>query len=66
MTKRIALQRRKVLNKYNTEHAVRKGDIAGETGPCKVKGRGRWRTWTPSMMLRSSTHGSSYVGSGCS
>ena len=49
---------RNVVSKFNADHAVRKGDVISENDTIKVKGRGRWKTWTPSMMLRASFLGS--------
>lgn len=46
-------EQRRLLSKFNKEHAVRKQDIH-EEGVSKIKGRGRWKTWTISMMLKSS------------
>ena len=62
--KRHAEQRQKghrwVVQEYTSHHAVRKADVAKAIGLDRkvrrttgVKGRGRYKTWTPQMMLRS-------------
>ena len=53
-----------VLNTYVKNHAVRKRDVARATGGERgrqqkylksgVKGKGRYKTWTPESMLRAS------------
>lgn len=44
---------RSLRQKLNN-HAVRKGDLAGP----RIKGRGKWKTWTHTMMLKASSLGS--------
>ena len=43
------------MSKFNTDHAIRKGDVATDAQEIKIKGAGKYRTWTASMMLRAST-----------
>ena len=55
-----------VVNEYITKHAVRKSDVAkAQCGDRKlkrhlktgVKGRGRYKSWTPQAMLRAAFPG---------
>lgn len=51
---------RTIINIYIKQHAVRKSDVALARGEHKggkrrktgVPGSGRWKTWTPEMMLK--------------
>lgn len=48
------MPRRDILNTYKRHHAVRKSEAAGASGAKKVRGKGKWKTWTASSMLRAS------------
>lgn len=59
---RLRISTRSVVKHYIKHHAIRKSDVAwasGSSRPTKrtgrtgVKGTGRYKTWTPQMMLKS-------------
>ena len=50
----FAMPCRDILNTYKKHHAVRKFEAAGASGAKKVRGKGKWKTWTASSMLRAS------------
>ena len=44
---------RVILHKFHKNHAIRKSDTLG-SAKGKIKGRGRYKSWTPTAILRAS------------